>query len=213
MFSESSFFFILLIQAFEFIPIAIRQAGRFVRAEQRPHIVALNTLHEQIRYPHRIEKVARAHLFFAVILLEFQEFENIGVPGLQIDRKTSFAFATSLVNVPRGHIKIPEHGDNAIGRSTGPFDVRTFGAHAVNAQPDASCRLRNLSSLFQGVIDAVNAVVLHRQQEARRELGLGCAGVEQGGGGVGKPFLREQIIGFDNRRNIFSMDPYGHTHQ
>ena len=58
------------------------EAGALVRAHQGPVAVFLHALHEQIGRPHGVKQVAGAHFLLAVVLLQVQEFENVGVPGL-----------------------------------------------------------------------------------------------------------------------------------
>jgi hypothetical protein len=59
----------------------------------------------------------------------------------------------------------------------------------VDGQADATCALADHCALLEGVIDALNAVTLAADEEAAAELGAGCAGVEECGGGMCEPAL------------------------
>ena len=52
----------------------------------------------------------------------------------------------------------------------------------------------------------------HRDEEARRELGAGGARVEQRGGRVSHPTLREHVVGVDGALDIL-VDADGDAHQ
>ena len=47
---------------------------------------------------------------------------------------------------------------------------------------------------LEGIVDAVNAVVPHLNEEARRELRVRGTRVEEGWGSVGEPALREEVV-------------------
>lgn len=48
--------------------------------------------------------------------------------------------------------------------------------------------------LFEGVVDAFDAVLLHAQQEAARQLRPGRAGIEERRRGVGEEPLRHEVV-------------------
>src|SRR5688572_33291173 len=102
-----------------------------------------------------------------MIFLEIEEIENISVPWLQINSKTSLAFAATLIDITRCHVEVSQHRDNTIGSPTCAFDVGTFRTNIVNAKADTSSRLRNLCTLFQCIVNTINAIILHREEEAR----------------------------------------------
>jgi hypothetical protein len=44
-----------------------------------------------------------------VVFLQGKEIEHIGMPGLKVNRKASFALTTTLINIPCRHVEVPEH--------------------------------------------------------------------------------------------------------
>src|SRR5690606_10350724 len=170
------FFFALIffVQAFKLFPVDISQTRRFVGAEERPHLVILYPFHEQVGNPERVEQVARPKFFLAVVLLEIEEIEDVGVPGFEVYREASFALSSSMINIAGRHVEVAKHRNDAIGCSACALDVRTLSPYVMDAEPDATCRLRNLGALFQRIIDAVDAVFLHSEKEAGRQLRFRC---------------------------------------
>ena len=57
-----------------------------------------------------------------------------------------------------------------------------------------------LSSLMQG-------------WEAARHLGIGSAGVEEGGSGVGEEALAEEVVGLEDAFNVAKVDADGDAHE
>ena len=83
----------------------------------------LYPLHEQIGYPKGIEEIAGPHLILAMVLAEIEELEYIGMPGLEIDGKSTFAFAAALVHVAGGIVEYAQHGDDPIAGAVGAADI------------------------------------------------------------------------------------------
>ena len=79
------------------------------------------------------------------------------MPGFEIDRKRSFALSPTLIDIAGGIVEDSQHGQNAVGEASRPADVGACGAHIVDADADASGRLRNLGARLQGIEDAVDA--------------------------------------------------------
>lgn len=63
------------------------------------------------------------------------------------------------------------------------------------------------------VVDTLNRVVTHRNQEARRELRMRGTSVEERRGSVCKVTLAHQIVGLDGCVNVGAVNAYGNTHQ
>ena len=60
----------------------------------------------------------------------------------------------------------------------------------MNAKANAAYRLADHRALLESIIDALNAVVLHADQEARAELRMRCSCIEESWGGVDEVSLR-----------------------
>ena len=204
---------VLLVQGLELRSPAVGQSRALVRAHQGPVSILLDALHEEVRCPEGVEQVAGALLLLSVVLLEVEEIENVGVPRLDVDSEGALAFAAALVHVAGCVIEDAEHRDNAVGRSVRAADVGTGGPDVVDGEADAAGVLGNLGALLQRVVDAANAVFLHGEEEAAGHLRLGCAGVEEGRGGVGKPALRHQVVGLDCALDVVLVDADGDAHE
>lgn len=212
-FAALAFALVLEVELLELGAVAGVEARALVGAHQRPVAVGFHALHEQVGRPEGEKQVAGAHLFLAVVLFQIQEVEDVGVPGLQVNGESALALAAPLVHVAGRVVEHLEHGHEAVGGTVGAFDVGAGGAHVVHGQPDAAGALRNQGAVLQRVVNAVDGVVLHREQKAGAELGLGRAGVEERGRGVGEPPLAHQLVGFDGGGNVFLVNAHGHAHQ
>ena len=135
------------------------------------------------------------------------------MPGLQVDREGAFALATALVDVTRGVVEYAQHRYDAVGRAVGAADVGTGRADVVHVEPDTAGGLRDLGAVLQRVVDAVDAVVLHHDEEAGRKLRLRRTGVEEGRRGVGEPALAHQVVGLDGGLDVLLVDADGDAHQ
>mmetsp|Transcript_12173 Transcript_12173/g.26968 ORF Transcript_12173/g.26968 Transcript_12173/m.26968 type:complete len:510 (+) Transcript_12173:311-1840(+) len=114
---------VLLIQSLEIRAIRILQPWGFVGAEQGPRPLSLHALHEQVGDPQGVEQVARSLLLLAVVLAQFQEIKNIGVPGFEVHRKGALALAPALVHVASGVVEDAEHRHQTARRAVGPANV------------------------------------------------------------------------------------------
>lgn len=72
---------------------------------------------------------------------------------------------------------------------------------------------RTETNLFEGVVNTLDAVFLHIQQETRRQLRSGCAGVEQRGRRVCEKPLRHQIVRLHGSSNIPLVDAHRYAHE
>jgi len=52
---------------------------------------------------------------------------------------------------------------------------------AVNVQPDTTCGFADHGTVFEGVINPLDGIVLHADQETRAQLRVRSAGIEKGG--------------------------------
>mmetsp|Transcript_91538 Transcript_91538/g.165287 ORF Transcript_91538/g.165287 Transcript_91538/m.165287 type:complete len:286 (-) Transcript_91538:495-1352(-) len=183
-----------------------------VGAEQRPVLVVLDSAHEEVWDPKPIEQVPGALLLLAVILPHLQEVEDICMPRLQVHGKGTLALASTLIHVPRRLVEVPEHRDQPVAVTVGPSDVGALGTHVRDSNSDATCTLRDQCAFFQGVVDAVDAILLHGQQEAGRHLRLRCAGIEQRGGGMCEHASGHQVIRLHGCSCISAVDTASHSH-
>src|SRR6201999_2166935 len=162
--------FILGIELFESLSPAFMEAGRFMRAEQAPVAAALDPLHKEIGYPEGVEKVAGPNFILAVVLAQIEELEYIRMPGLEIDRKSALAFTTALIHITRRIVVNAQHGDDTVAGAIGAAYIGTGGPDIMDGQTDAAGALGDLGGLFERVIDAIDAVILHGKKEAGTHL-------------------------------------------
>mmetsp|Transcript_76496 Transcript_76496/g.215220 ORF Transcript_76496/g.215220 Transcript_76496/m.215220 type:complete len:409 (-) Transcript_76496:344-1570(-) len=183
-----------------------------VWAEECPIRIVLDTLHEEVRDPKRVEEITCPLLLFAVVLLQLEEVEDVRVPGLQVHGEGSFSLAAALVNIAGGLVEVAEHGDQAVTVPVGAADVAALGADVGNRKADATRLFGDQRTLLQGVVDALDAVGLHGQQEARRHLWLGSAGVEQGRRRMRELPAGHEVVGLDGRGQISRVDAARNSH-
>ena len=69
-----------------------------------------------------------------------------------------------------------------------------LGADAVDAETDAAGGLADHGARLERVVDALDAVVLHRDEEARRHLVVRRAGVEERRRGMGEVALGHEVV-------------------
>ena len=142
-------------------------------------------------------------------------------------------------DVPGRDVKDPEHRNEAVGGTLGTLDVAAVGSDVVNTQADSPCcfadhlwggggwvggwvgdgakgwrkwvggRKETYCALLEGVIDAHDRVLLHRQEEARGHLGEARAGVEEGRGGMDEPLVAHEFVRLQRGVEVFSVDAQG----
>ena len=64
----------------------------------------------------------------------------------------------------------------------------------MNSQSDTTGRLGDVGTNLEGVIYPINAILFHANEEAGGELRMAGTCVEEGGGGVGEPALRHEVV-------------------
>mmetsp|Transcript_45767 Transcript_45767/g.76122 ORF Transcript_45767/g.76122 Transcript_45767/m.76122 type:complete len:293 (-) Transcript_45767:213-1091(-) len=148
-----------------------------------------------------------------MVLAQFQKLENVRMPRFEIHGKRAFALATALIHVTRGIVEHAQHWHDTVRGAIGAFNVRALAANAMNRHANAARILADLRALLERVINALNRVVLHREQETRRQLRSLRASIEQGRRRVRKPFLRHEIVRLDGGVHVVVMNAQTHTHQ
>ena len=103
------------------------------------------------------------------------------MPRLEVDGEGSWPLVATLVHVPGGVVEDPEHGDQDIAAAISTGNVGTSGSDAMHVKTNTSSRLGDEGALLEGVVDALDTVAVHGEEEAAAELGPGGGSVEQGG--------------------------------
>ena len=99
--SGSSLFFVFFIERFKLIPENILKPWRLIWAEKWPILILFDSFHEKIWDPKSVEKITCARLVSSSIFLGVQKFENIWMPGFEVNGKSPGSFVSALVYIPR----------------------------------------------------------------------------------------------------------------
>lgn len=135
------------------------------------------------------------------------------MPGFQVDGKGPFAASAALIDIAGSVVIDSEHRDQAIGDTVGTTNIRAGGSYFVDGKANAASGFGNQGTLLEGIVDTVNGIGLHVEQEAGGHLGVAGATVEEGGGGVGEPFLAHKVVGLEDRVEVGLVDTDGDTHK
>jgi hypothetical protein len=203
----------LFIKSIKLVAVNICQARGFIGTEQSPVTVGLNSLHEQIRGPQSVEQITGSDFLLTVVLAEIQELKDIGVPRLKVNSKSARALVSSLVDVPGSVVEHAKHRNNTVRRTVGATNVGACGTDAVNIKTDTAGGLRDHGTSLEGVVDTFNAILLHINEEARRQLGLGSTSIEQGRRSMSEVFLGHEMVGLNGLLDIVTVNANGNTHQ
>lgn len=82
----------------------------------------------------------------------------------------------------------------------------------MDIQTNTTGSLTNHGTALECIIDSLNAIVLHRDEEARAELGVGCTSVEQRRRSMGEVTLRHKVIGLDDTLEVGAVNTDSDTH-
>ena len=128
-----------------------------------------------------------------MVLFEFEERLDVGVPWFEVNRETPVAFP-ALVDVARRVIEHAEHRHQPVGSAGRAADEAARRANIVDVQSHPARVFGDDGAFFERVEDALDAVALHAHEVARAELGSRRAGIEQRGGRVREIFQRHEIV-------------------
>ena len=101
----------------------------------------------------------------------------------------------TLINVACCGVKIPQHWHEPVTLAVCPPNETPACPNIVYVEPNAAGMLADGRTVLQSVIDAVNAVILHRQEETGRKLLARRSRVEECGRRVSEEFHGEHVIG------------------
>lgn len=207
-----AFLLVLLVESLELVTVNISKTRALVGAHQCPVAVLLNTLHEEIWDPQSIEEIASTNFFLSVVLSEIEELEDVSVPWFQVDGESTWALVSTLVNISGSVVEYSQHGNNAIGVSVCTSNVSTSGTNSVDVETNTSSILGDHGTSLEGVVDTVNAVLLHVDQKAGRELCLWGTGSKESWRSVCKVFARHQVVCLDSTLDVLAVNTNSYTH-
>ena len=173
----------------------------------------LDSLHEEIGNPESEEEISRSNFFLSVILSEIEEFENVGMPGFDVDGECSRSLVSSLIDVSSGVVEDSEHGDDSIGVTVRSSDVGSGSTNVVNAESDSTGGLGDEGAGLEGVVDTVDRIVLHGNEETRGELRSRSTGVEEGGGSVGEASFGHEGVRLKGSLDVLAVNSNGDSHE
>lgn len=82
-------------------------------------------------------------------------------------------------------------GVEVLRRNTYPSNVAASGPDTTHGNTDSPSRLRNQGTLLQSVINPLNAVIFHTQEETAGQLWAVGPSIEESRRGMSKPLLRK----------------------
>ena len=88
-----------------------------------------------------------------------------------------------------------------------PGNVAPSCSDVVHGQSDAPGRLRDVGAGLEGVVDPLDAVLLHADEEAGGQLGTHRPCVEEGRGGVCEPPIGHQVVRLQDKHSCGSLTP------
>jgi hypothetical protein len=83
----------------------------------------------------------------------------------------------------------------------------------MDVQPDTSSGLADHGTVLEGIIDTLDGIVLHADQEAGAQLRVRSASIEEGGRCMCKIALGHEIVSVENAFNIRSVYADSNTHE
>lgn len=83
----------------------------------------------------------------------------------------------------------------------------------MDVETDPARRLGDHRARLERVVNALDRVVLHAHEEARRELRVRRAGVEERGRSVGEITLRHEVVALDDGRQVAPVDADADPHE
>ena len=188
---------VALIEVLEGRAPDVGEARGLGGAKERPRLVRLDPLHEEVGNPKGVEEVPGPLLLGSRRELEFEKVLDVGVPGLEVNGKGAVALG-ALVDVAGRGVEIAEHRDNARGGAAVARNVGPTGPDIVNVEADAAGVLANLGTVAQGLVNSGDAVARHLEEVARRHLGPGSPRIKQGRRGVDELLGGEKGVGLED---------------
>ena len=82
----------------------------------------------------------------------------------------------------------------------------------MDAETDTTGGLGDHRAVLESVVDALDGVVFHGEEEARAQLRVRSAGIEEGRGGVCKVALGHEVVGLEYSIDIVTVNANGNTH-
>src|SRR6266568_1126843 len=89
---------------------------------------------QKIGNPESIEKIASAGFFLSMVFSEVEEFKNVSVPWLDIDREGAGTLVATLVHITSRGVIGSQHGHDSVGITIGSSNVRTKRYSLSSAQ-------------------------------------------------------------------------------
>lgn len=86
------------------------------------------------------------------------------------------------------------------------------GSNAVDVQPDSSCGFTDHCATFQGIVNSIDRIVLHADEEAGTELRIRGTSIEKSGRSMGEVSFRHKVVSLNDPVDVPAMYSYSDTH-
>jgi len=91
-------------------------------------------------------------------------------------------------------------------------DHEPCSTNAVDAETNSSSGLANHGTVLQSLINTLDRVIFHSDEEAWAQLGVWCTGIEEGGRSVREITFRHEIVRLNNPVHVRAVDSDGDPH-
>ena len=91
---------------------------------------------------------------------------HISMPRFEVDGEGALTLTAPLIHVPSGFVKHTEHRHETVRMAVRSANVGAGSADFGDGETDTARRFGNLSALLQCVVDAVDRIRGHGEQEA-----------------------------------------------
>ncbi len=170
---------VALIQPLELLGMDIGETGALRGTHEGPIAVRLDSLHKKIGDPERVEEVSSTDFLLSVVLPQVKEVKHIGVPWFEVDGEGTRALVATLIDISGSRIVSSKHRNDTVRIAVGAGDVRSLGTDVVDVKTDTTGSLGDLRASLEGLIDTLDRVITHGDQEARGHLCMWCTGIEK----------------------------------
>jgi hypothetical protein len=88
------------------------------------------------------------------------------MPWLEVNGESTRTLVATLIDIASSVVVNAEHRDEAVGRAIGAANVRASGADTMYVETNTAGGLGNQRTGLECVIDTIDAVLLHVDEEA-----------------------------------------------
>ena len=151
-----------------------------------------------------------------MVLAQVEKVFNVRVPRLNVDGECSLALPASLIDIPGRHVEDAEHWDEPVARPSAAANVRAARADLGNRDANPARVLRDAGAATQGLVYAVDGIVLDVQEEARAHLWQRRSRIVHCGRSVDEQPFRHHLVRLERTIDVVlavdaQCDPHQHV--